>query len=302
MRNPIKMIAHAWRVWSSLNQRYPGVFAAADAWRQFHRVWLPARIPYRAAGMALAKMAEIDEMETDRFRVRVPERGITFYWPRRPDANLYYTLEQEFNFRNPHYYTTRPIRLVRESRILDVGACEGLFALRTAKAGDATKVFCFEPDAHMSRLIELAALENDVSNVIQVVNEAVAKDSGEVSFATEDGPEGGRLVAEGGSKIPATSLDDFCRRRELELTREDLIKIDAEGADLDVLKGAEKCIRERAPQIAVTTYHTDDHCHEIIDYLRSVQPGYRLRLKGFSFWTPVPRPVLLQASIPAEIS
>lgn len=298
MRNPVKMIAHAWRVWSSLDKRYPGVFTAADAWRQFYRVWAPARFPYRAAGKALARMTEVDEMEPDRFRVHVPEREISFYWPGPPKPNLYYTLEQEFDFRNPHFYTTRPIRLGHDSRILDVGACEGLFALRTAKAGDAAKVYCFEPDSHMARLIELSALENDVPNVIQVMNEAVARESGEVSFTNDGSPEGGRLVADGGTKIPATSIDDFCARRKLDLNQQDLIKIDAEGADLDVLKGAEACIRQAAPQIAVTTYHTDDHCHEIIDYLRSLQPGYRLRLKGFSFWTPVPRPVLLQAAVP----
>lgn len=299
MRNPAKMILHAWRVWSSLRKKYPDVFTASDAWRQFYRVWLPARFPYRAAGKALARMAEIDELAADRYRVRIPEQGISFYWPQRPDPNMYFTLEQEFDFRNPHYYTTRPIGLGRESRIFDVGACEGLFALRTAKAGDVAKVFCFEPDAHMSQLIEMAALENDVSNIIQVVNEAVAKESGEVSFVTDEGPEGGRLAADGGTKIPATSIDDFCERRKLKLTKDDLIKIDAEGADLDVLKGAEKSIRQYAPQIAVTTYHTEDHCSEMIDYLRSLQPGYRLRLKGFSFWTPVPRPVLLQAAVPA---
>ena len=227
MRNPAKMILHAWRVWSSLRKKYPDVFTASDAWRQFYRVWLPARFPYRAAGKALARMAEIDELAADRYRVRIPEQGISFYWPQRPDPNMYFTLEQEFDFRNPHYYTTRPIGLGRESRIFDVGACEGLFALRTAKAGDAAKVFCFEPDAHMSQLIEMAALENDVSNIIQVVNEAVAKESGEVSFVTDEGPEGGRLAADGGTKIPATSIDDFCERRKLKLTKDDLIKIDA---------------------------------------------------------------------------
>jgi hypothetical protein len=30
--------------------------------------------------------------------------------------------------------------------------------------------------------------------------------------------------------------------------------------------------------------------------LRQLEPRYRLRLKGFSFWTERPRPVLLQAA------
>ena len=89
----------------------------------------------------------------------------------------------------------------------------------------------------------------------------------------------------------------------MELGAQDLIKIDAEGADLDILKGAERVIRTSAPQIAVTTYHKEEHAREILEYLSSVQPRYRFRLKGLVIFGPVrllggakPRPVLLQAS------
>ena len=37
------------------------------------------------------------------------------------------------------------------------------------------------------------------------------------------------------------TLDDLYR--DLELTRVDLLKIDVEGAELDVLKGAEECLK-----------------------------------------------------------
>ena len=36
--------------------------------------------------------------------------------------------------------------------------------------------------------------------------------------------------------------------------------------------------------------------HKMIAKLRDIRPEYRLRLKGLSFWTTKPRPVLLQAS------
>ena len=75
-----------------------------------------------------------------------------------------------------------------------------------------------------------------------------------------------------------------------------IIKAAAEGADLDVLLGAGEQIRNGAPQLAITTYHVDDHAERMIAWLRQTRPDYRLRLKGFSFWTAKPRPVLLQAS------
>ena len=78
--------------------------------------------------------------------------------------------------------------------------------------------------------------------------------------------------------------------------RKALRQADAEGADLDVLLGAEEQIRNGAPQLAITTYHVDVHAERMIAWLREIRPDYSLRLKGFSFWTDKPRPVLLQAS------
>jgi len=100
----------------------------------------------------------------------------------------------------------------------------------------------------------------------------------------------------GSVQVNAVSLDDYCRTHRIELKPQDLIKIDAEGADFDVLRGAEGIIRDIGLQIAVTTYHADSHCDEMVSWLQAVQPAYKMRLKGFAFWTPQPRPVLLQAS------
>ena len=96
--------------------------------------------------------------------------------------------------------------------------------------------------------------------------------------------------------ITATTIDHYCQKNEIELDKNDLIKADAEGADLDVLFGAEDQIRRNSPQIAITTYHVDDHAEKMIMWLREINPEYKLRLKGLSFWTTYPRPVLMQAS------
>ena len=97
-------------------------------------------------------------------------------------------------------------------------------------------------------------------------------------------------------KIVCVRLEDLSITKEIELDQNDLIKADAEGADLDVLIGAEDQIRRNSPQIAITTYHVDYHAERMIDWLRKINPEYKIRLKGLSFWTTFPRPVLIQAS------
>lgn len=300
MRNPLAILLSAARTWSAL-RRWPGLFRLGDAALQFHRVVLPARVRYRAAARDLAGNTGIDREPDGAYRIALPRHGdLVFFWPTAPDPNLWFLIEQELSARNPHFYTTAPIRLDGNGRVLDVGACEGLFAFRVLRQGLASQVIAFEPSPVMAALLQRGAAANGVADRLRIEPRAVGATCGTVRFDTAPGAEAGRIDATNpaGQEIPCTRLDDFCAEAKLTPTTRDLIKIDAEGADFDVLRGAESLIRSAAPQIAVTTYHCDEHAAEIVDWLKRVQPAYRLRLKGFSFWTPHPRPLLLLASTP----
>jgi FkbM family methyltransferase len=301
MRNPLRQLWLALAMWWAW-RREPGLFKAGDAALQFHRVLLPRRWLAGAAGRALTRTIKT-QLEPDavhRITLR-NQGGLVFFWPALPDPNLWYLIEQETDPRNPHYYTTPPVALMPGSRVLDVGACEGLFAFRCLRQGLAREVIAFEPSVRMAPLLRRGAEANGVADRLRVVESAVGALTGTVAFDVTDGEQSGRLAeaTAGTQAVPCTTLDDFCAAQHLELGPHDLIKVDAEGADLDVLRGAEQMLRSRGPQVAVTTYHTDAHAREIVSWLREVQPRYHLRLKGFSFWTPRPRPVLLLASLAA---
>jgi len=298
MKNPLQNLASALRTWLAW-RREPGVFRRRDAAMQFHRVLLPRRWLARTAARRLARASVAQGEGEGVQRITLPgEGGLGFFWPAAPDPNLWYLIEQETDPRNPHCYTTPPIELTPASRVLDVGACEGLFAFRCLRQGLAREVVAFEPSARMAPLLRRGAEANGVADRIRVVESAVGSHTGTVAFDVSDGEQAGRLAepAPGNVPVPCTTIDDFCAENQLQLGPQDLLKVDAEGADLDVLKGAEQSLRRRSPQVAVTTYHTDTHAQEMVAWLRAVQPRYRLRLKGFSFWTPRPRPVLLLAS------
>lgn len=300
MKNPLANLLTAARTWQSL-RRHPGLFRLRDALLQFHHVVLPARFAHRAAASALAARARIEALPDGLHRVTLPEAGgLVFFWPTPPDPNLWFLIEQELTDANPHFYTTPPVRLGADSRVLDVGACEGLFAFRCLRNNLAREVIAFEPSPTMSALLRRGAEANGVAPRLRVEPLAVGARTGTVRFDTTAGAEAGCIEAAGGggTEVPCTRLDDFCRRAGITLGPRDLIKIDAEGADLDVLRGAESLIRDGSPQVAVTTYHCDAHAEEITAWLKRTQPAYRLRLKGFSFWTPRPRPLLLLAAVP----
>lgn len=297
VKNPLANIITAWRTWTKM-RRFQGVFSLQDSLMQINRVILPMRFHLWLASSALNREAKLVQEPDGVWRIKLVKHGLVFFWPERPTANLWFLIEQEFNPRNPHCYTTPPIALGQDSLVLDVGACEGLFAFRVLKNQMAKRVICFEPFGENAKLIRRGAAANDIAELVHVETLAVSRKSGRVSLARSDAADHG-AVREGeptNDWVPAISLDEYCATRGIEMKSGDFIKVDAEGADMNVLLGAERIISEIGPQIAVTTYHDDSHSEQIIGWLRAKQPKYRMRLKGFSFWTSEPRPVLLLAA------
>jgi FkbM family methyltransferase len=301
-KNPVLVAARCYKVWQAL-RRYGDVFPIRDASRQFRLVLQPQRFTERSMLRFIDEKLEIKRLDEDLSEIQVKRNGLTFYWSGRIAAGLAAAVLQELDPENAHYYTSPPVQLTPQSVVLDVGACEGLFALRVTKAEQAAKVICFEPVAKTAALLRRAAERNGVGDRIEVNICPVGLSSRDVFFTNLPVAEANHVVEEGGagaSQIRQVSLDDYCWEHRIKLKPVDLIKVDAEGADVDVIKGAERCIREGSPQIAVTTYHDPGHAVRLMDFLRSVQPDYELRLKGFSLWgsRDIPRPLLLQAALP----
>lgn len=302
---PARDLWKALRFWQAFRRDHPGLFPASDAVLGFHSLLLPQRVRHQLDARHFRKACTVARHAEGIDRIDVRPLGVSFLWPAPAGGHLWHPIEQEALESNPHHYTTPPVRLGPESTILDVGACEGLFAFRLLRQGLARHVTCFEPFPSMASLLRESAALNGLANRIEVEEQAVCNHSGEVGFRTNLGSDSSQVIQDPpagfrGARVRSIRIDDWLASRRQRLQRGDLLKIDAEGADLDVLQGAERTLREDAPQVAVTTYHQDDHAHRIHAWLRSVQPNYRFRLKGFSFWTPHPRPVLLQASTAPE--
>lgn len=298
MKNPFSQVICCWKAWWKL--RPDAFFDWKDALLQIDRVIFPSRFAYRVATQKLSQIADLTHLEDGRVRVEIPKEGLIFYWEGVLDGNLYFLIEQEFESANPHCYTTDPIRLLPESLVIDIGTCEGLFAYRLLKNRKCERVICFEPHPSLARSIEEGARENGFSDRLFVERLAVSNISGPVHLVEEGKPEACRIEAceddLSKANAQAIGLDSYFEERQIVLKKSDLIKVDAEGADLSILEGAQKTIAKYHPQIAITTYHKDHHAKAIGQLLRSIHPAYKLRLKGFSHWTSPPRPVLLQAS------
>lgn len=199
-----------------------------------------------------------------------------------------------------HFGTNRPFELSEQfflfhylkpgMNFIDIGAHHGLYSLLASKKVGATgRVISFEPSPReYLRLCEHIQL-NSRSN-IQTIQSAVSDTEGESDFFVCMGIETGcnslrlPVVQEEVQKIsvPVTTIDLFIAKNPL--SRIDFMKIDAEGAELSVLKGAAHAINNFRPLILCEVVDTrtapwDYKSQDIIDYLDEI--GYRWGVTRF---------------------
>lgn len=135
--------------------------------------------------------------------------------------------------------------------VLDIGANVGLISLLTAKkVGKTGRVYAFEPVPDIFvRLQENIALNG--FNNIEPVPLALSSQRGMATISiSHDGASSlFRRVSDEFIEVPTERLDDFVEREGIE--RVDAIKLDVEGAELHVIRGADKTIRRFKPIMMV---------------------------------------------------
>lgn len=138
--------------------------------------------------------------------------------------------------------------------VLDVGSNIGMAAVWFRQLLPGRPIHCFEPLLENTKLIALNCSEA----VIQQV--AVGSAPGTLTLDVDDDAVMGtsipwRNVAER-REVPMIALDDYIREHNIEQIA--VLKIDAEGMELEVLRGAIETLR-RTSQIVLETHGMDRH-------------------------------------------
>ena len=157
------------------------------------------------------------------------------------------------------------------STIYDIGANVGFYTLLSSKlAGNDGMVYSFEPNPlninYLNQHIKLNNLDN-----VKVFDYAVSDNVGFAFFENDTNSSMGYLSNNGKLKVKTTSLDYLYEGNEIK--KPDFIKIDVEGAELSVLKGAEKLLKEFSPILFLATHGEEIHIN-VIDFLENL--GYKV--------------------------
>lgn len=143
--------------------------------------------------------------------------------------------------------------------VLDVGGHIGLVAISMSSVVSANgQVYCFEPSTinYTFLLKHLAA--NRIEN-IKPIDRVVGSANDEVVFFEHERPAGqnslGAAAGDGLEYLPVhrkqVTLDSFCLNHHL---CPEIIKIDVEGAETDVIKGAHEVLTRHRPTIFLSIH------------------------------------------------
>ena len=142
--------------------------------------------------------------------------------------------------------------------VLDIGAHIGLFSVVMARlVGPDGRVLAFEPTPTTRRVLEDTIRLNGLEDRVEIRGEAVSSKTGRAVFF-----DTGDLVSNANSLVPmprhggeilldTVSVDEIVDARGLSVG---CIKIDVEGAELDALKGAVRCLRSQRPALALALH------------------------------------------------
>lgn len=172
--------------------------------------------------------------------------------------------------------------------IIDIGAHLGLFSACSSQlTGSTGKIICFEPTPGTYEVLKKTLALNKCDNVTPL-QQAVGAATGETVFfvsstAACNSNSLVENVSEGNAEkynVTITTIDDIVNTFQL---HPDLIKIDAEGAELDVLKGGIKTLNEKKPTLILGLHpkfikQKGDSLEAIWEILMSAH--YKIEMEG----------------------
>lgn len=140
-------------------------------------------------------------------------------------------------------------------QVADVGAHIGLYSLALAqRVGPTGQATAFEPDPGNYQHVLRHARLNGLGAQLCVVNAAVGKQDGTISFSGDKDIQNQIVPAgtPGARQVPVVRLDTHFAGRRL-----DLLKVDVEGFEEEVLAGAEGLLGDaaRAPRTIFIEVH-----------------------------------------------
>jgi FkbM family methyltransferase len=155
---------------------------------------------------------------------------------------------------------------------LDIGANYGLYtnaiasAMKNKKDEMCGHLWCFEPTPDTASALRETLVENSYENV-EVIEVGLSDQKGDATFYLSDNAELNSLTKGKTSSrevmVKLETLDDCCN--QFSWPKIDFVKLDAEGEEINILKGGQKFFEKNSPIVMYELKHADTTNTELIE-------------------------------------
>ena len=158
--------------------------------------------------------------------------------------------------------------------VIDCGVCDGATSAMFADFG--CRVIGFEMDSENYKIAsEVAKNKNFV-----VENFGLGDENKSVTYRhAKDNIGGSKISINGTLKTQIITLDSYVQEHHLPSV--DFIKMDVEGAELSILKGATNTITRFKPRLALSAYHKPEDIFTLIRFLKTIRPDYEFAFRHY---------------------
>ena len=168
---------------------------------------------------------------------------------------------------------------VRNKHIIDAGGYVGDTALLFSSYTDKN-IHVFEASPSNMDIIRETIRLNHLDNIVPV-SKALGEKSGTATFSLDERNSCNSLVERPGYnypdhiEVPVVTLDDYVRENNIEVG---LIKVDIEGGEQLLLRGAVETIRTQHPILLISIYHSANDFFEIKPMIEKMCDKYTFRI------------------------
>lgn len=192
-------------------------------------------------------------------------------------------------------YETSDIYVKESDIIVEIGGHIGLYSCYAAKKASRGKVYVYEPNPQNFQILEENIKLNGFTNIISF-NLAITSKNGEIDFNLSPTNTGGHSIFQVDSKktfkVKTITLEDIFSQNKLDHI--DLLKVDAEGAEYEIILAASDKILNKVKTIAIEYHDYFPHGHTYFDLVNFLKAkGYKVEVKREFFQKAIKTGIIL---------
>lgn len=179
------------------------------------------------------------------------------------------------------YFYGNELASIDKMTILDIGAYIGdtMEEFFERFGNRITKYYAFEPQVDNYVKLKLNASNKEYKSKVVLSNKALGAKHDVVKFGKSQSAYGivDNFFPDG--KVNTVELEDL-DSQEIAVSGKLIIKMDVEGLEGDIVRGAKQCIRTFRPYMAVCVYHRVEDIYEIPKLILDIDENYSFLLRS----------------------